>query len=41
MMLKLSRDLKYMSKGLFRQMDMELTQIDKMLASYIRVASKR
>lgn len=35
-MLKLSRELKYIGIGFFREIDLELTEIDKMLSSYIR-----
>lgn len=40
-LVKLSRQRKYISQGLFREIDMELTEINKLLSGYIKSVNKK
>jgi hypothetical protein len=37
-LIKLSKKRKYISEGFFREVDLELTTINKMLSAYIRAS---
>ncbi len=39
-LMKLSRNRKYISKGFFREVDLELTEINKLLSGYIKSVNK-
>ncbi|MCC5911307.1 MAG: four helix bundle protein [Clostridiaceae bacterium] len=39
-LMKLSKQRKYISVGFFREVDLELTEINKLLSGYIRSANK-
>ena len=39
-LIKLSKQRKYISDGFFKQVDLELTEINKMLSGYIRSVNK-
>ena len=40
-LIKLSKRRRYISKAFFRELDLELTEISKLLSGYIRSASRR
>lgn len=40
-LIRLSKYRKYITKGLFEDIDIELTEINKMLAAYIKSSSKK
>lgn len=40
-LVKLSKQRKYVSEGFFREIDLELTMINKLLSGYIRSVNKR
>lgn len=40
-LMKLSKQRKYISAGFYREIDLEMTEINKMLSGYIKSAARR